>query len=428
MKKLAKTITALSGSAILLGACGNAEQAEEESFELNWSTTPSYSTQNPTESQANYIADKVSEFEEDYPQVELNTDLQSTDIDESMTRLLEQANTDRAPDVAAIDGYFFPRFMDYLQPLDDLFDEYEIDIDDYLPFVQDVLTGDDGQIYGLYMNTDTRVLFYDTDVVEEPPTTWDEAIATSLEIQEEGYNGLIFPGGRGEGTAVTTLWPLFWAQEGELVDEDGNPTFGEGDNYDKMLNVLQAVNEAVESGATPQRVSSYGGENDLNEEIAGGDTAMFLGGNWQVSFLRETLGDDFDSWAVAPLPQLEEGQFATSAGGWAWGIFAEEEEKQEAAFDLINRLFVGEEGMTEWTNVHGGLPSRTSIYEAEDLEAGEFSDTFREYLEDANVRPASQHYNEISNQMQIAVSEVISGGKSPEEALDDAWAVVNEGE
>jgi multiple sugar transport system substrate-binding protein len=238
--------------------------------------------------------------------------------------------------------------------------------------------------------------------------------------------GCFFPGGRGEGTAVTTLWPLFWAQGGELVDEEGNPSFGEGDNREYMLNVLETIDEAVQSGAVPQRVNGYGGENDLNEEIAGGETAMFLGGNWQVSFLRETLGEEFDSWEVAPLPQIDEEDFATSAGGWAWGIFTEEEEKQEAAFDLINRLFVSEQGMSEWINVHGGLPSRESVYDSEYYEGDEFSDQFREYLEEANVRPASPAYNEISNQMQIAVSEVISGSKTPEEALEDAWNVAGE--
>ncbi|PYZ97600.1 hypothetical protein CR205_03120 [Alteribacter lacisalsi] len=425
MKKT--VIGTIGGGALLfLAACGGNGTSGEGDVDLDWLTTPSYSPQATNEEEADYISGKIAEFEEEFPDVNINMDLQSTDIDEAMSRLLEQANTGRAPDVAAIDGFYFQRFIDYLQPLDELFEEYDMDIDDFLPFAQDVIKGEDGQIYGLYMNTDTRVLFYNTEVVEEPPATWDEAIELSLDIQEDGYSGLLFPGGRGEGTAVTTLWPLFWAQGGELVDEDGNPSFGEGENREKMLNVLSQIDTAVQSGATPQRVSSYGGENDLNEEIAGGSAAMFLGGNWQLSFMRETLGEDFENWDVAPLPQIEENQFATSAGGWAWGIFAEEEDKQEAAFDLITRLFISEQGMSEWINVHGGLPSRESVYESEYFEGDEFSDVFREYLEDANVRPASPRYNEISNQMQIAVSEVISGSKTPEEALDDAWSVVNE--
>jgi multiple sugar transport system substrate-binding protein len=295
MKKMTKVLVGSVLAALLTVGCGGEDATSDDStdgFELRWATSAGYSPQVPVAGTANYISGKVNEFEEDFPNVDLNIEIQASNIDDAMSRLIEQANTGRAPDVAAIDGYLFQRYIDYLQPLDDLMEEYGIEVDDFLPFAQDVITGPDGSVYGLYMSTDTRVLFYNTEVVSEPPTTWDEAIDLSLELQEDGYNGLIFPGGRGEGASITTLWPLFWAQGGELVDEDGRPTFGEGENREKMLNVLSKIEEAVNAGAVPQRLASYGGENDLNEEIATGNTAMFLGGNWQESFLRETLGEE----------------------------------------------------------------------------------------------------------------------------------------
>ncbi|MFC0469814.1 extracellular solute-binding protein [Halalkalibacter kiskunsagensis] len=430
MKNMTKVLVGAVVAAILAVGCGGEETTSEDSdaerFELRWATSTGYSPQSPISGPANYISGKVSEFEEDFPHVDLNIDIQSSNIDEAMSRLIEQANTGRAPDVAAIDGYLFQRYIEYLQPLDDLMEEYGIEADDFLPFAQDVITGPDGKVYGLYMGTDTRVLFYNTEVVSEPPTTWEEAMQISLEIQEDGYNGLIFPGGRGEGASITTLWPLFWAQGGELVDEDGTPVFGEGENREKMLNVLSTIEEAVTIGAAPQRLAGYGAEGDLNQEIATGSTAMFLGGNWQEAFLKETLGEEeFAKWDVAPLPQLEEGLGGTAAGGWTWGIFTEDEEKKRAAFDLIARLFITEQAMGEFQSVQGGLPTRSSVYDSEYYEGTRFSSLFREYLEDANVRPSSPHYNTISIQMQIALSDVISGNKSAEEALDDAWKVVN---
>ncbi|WP_413376009.1 extracellular solute-binding protein [Alkalihalobacillus sp. 1P02AB] len=425
---LKKVLFIAAITTFLTAGCGgeSASNDEGESFELRWTTSTGYSPQSSISGTANYISEKVSEFEADFPNVDLNIDIQSSNIDEAMSRLIEQANTGRAPDVAAIDGYLFQRYIDYLQPLDDLMEEYGIDIDDFLPFVQDVVTGPDGKVYGLYMGTDTRVLFYNSEVISEPPTTWDEAIELSLELQEEGYNGLLFPGGRGEGASITTLWPLFWAQGGELVDEEGRPVFGEGENREKMLNVLSTIEEAVKAGAAPQRLAGYGSENDLNEEIATGSTAMFLGGNWQQTFLRETLGEEeFAKWNVAPLPQLEDGLSGTAAGGWTWGIFTDDEEKKRAAFDLIARLFITEQAMGEFQSIHGGLPTRVSVYDSEYYEGTRFSSLFRDYLEDANVRPSSTHYNTISIQMQIALSDIISGNKTAEAALDEAWNVVN---
>ncbi|WP_085507128.1 extracellular solute-binding protein [Thalassobacillus devorans] len=404
----------------------SSDSSGEDAVDLNWASPAGYTPQSPVESDAEYISEKVSEFEEENPDVNLNVDVMANNVNEAMARLMEQAESGRAPDLAAIDGYILPNFYDHLQPLDDLMEEYGIDPDDYLPFAKDVVTGPDGKIYGLYMNTDTRVLFYDTDVIPEPPSTWDEVIEVSTKIQEEGYNGLMLPGGRGEGTSVTTLWPLFWAQGGELTDDDGNPTFGEGENREKMLNVLTTIQEAAEAGAIPQRVSSYGAEGDLDQEVATGKTAMFLGGNWQETVIPDLIGEEeFESWDVAPLPQIEEGTDATSAGGWTWGIFTEDEEKQRAAFDLMARLYMSDQGMGEFNNVFGGLPSRESVFDSEYYKGTKFSDEYREMLEEAQTRPPSPEYSKISTEMQIAISEVISGGKTPEQALDDAWNSVN---
>ncbi|WP_373895478.1 extracellular solute-binding protein [Virgibacillus sp. CBA3643] len=412
---------------MFLMGCQSDTGEESEGKELTWNTTTGYSPQSTTPAVAEYISGKVEEFESDYTDITLDTQIQSSNISEAMSRILEQANQDRAPDVAVIDSYLFPQYIDYLQPLDDLMEEKGLEVDDFLPFAEDVITGSDGKVYGLYMSTDTRALFYNKELIPEPPQTWDEVIEIGKELTEQGYDGISLPGGRGEGTAVTTIWPLYWGQGGELVDDEGNPSFGEGENREIMINVLETIQNAVEEGVLPQRMAGYGSENDQNEEIAAENVAMFIGGNWQESFLRDNLDEDeFENWDVAPLPQLENGEKSTSSGGWVWGIFTEDSEKKEAAFDLIYQTFISDEGMGEFTTIYGELPARQSIYDSEYYEGSTFSNDYQEMLDDhARVRPSSDDYPEISNQMQIAISDVISGNKAPEESVDDAWEVVN---
>jgi multiple sugar transport system substrate-binding protein len=403
------------------------ENGKDESKELSWNTTSGYSPQSTTPAAAEYISGSVDEFEKKYSDITLNTQIMSANIGEAMARLLEQANQGRAPDVSAIDSYLFPQYIEYLQPLDDLMKEKGLDPKDFLSFAQDVITGPDGKIYGLYMTTDTRVLFYNKELVPNPPSTWDEVIKVGKELKDKGLDGISVPGGRGEGTAVTTLWPLFWGQGGSLVDDDGIPVFGEGKNREIMIDVLTTIQNAVNEGVLPKRVAGYGGENDQNEEIVAGKVAMFIGGNWQETFLRETLGEEeFAKWDVAPVPQMENGETTTSAGGWAWGIFTDDADKQEAAFDLIYNTFISEEGMGKFATAYGGLPARVSVYESEHYEGTKFSEDYKEMLDNyARVRPASKYYPEISNQLQIAISDVISGNKKPEAAVDDAWKAVN---
>lgn len=426
MKKIIMLAISLLLASIVIGCSSdNAENGGGDN-ELIWNTTAGYSPQATEPEVAEYLSRSVEDFESDYPDIELNTTIMSTNISEAMAKLTEQANQGRAPDISAIDSYLFPQYIDYLQPLDDLIEEKELDPDDFLEFAQDTITGPDGKIYGLYMSTDTRVLFYNKGAIPNPPETWDDVIELAKELKEDGYEGISIPGGRGEGASVTTLWPLFWGLGGELVD-DGKAIFGEGENREKMITVLETIQKAVEEGVVPQRVASYGSENDQNEDVASGKIPMFIGGSWQETMLKDILDEEeFEQWDVAPLPIIEGGEETTSSGGWAWGIFTDDPDKKQAAFDFIYDTYISEEGMGEFTSVQGSLPARFSVYDSDHYERTAFSDDYRDMLDSsARVRPASNEYAEISNEMQIALSDVISGNKEPEQAVDDAWKVVN---
>ena len=50
---------------------------------------------------------------------------------------------------------------------------------------------------------------------------------------------------------------------------------------------------------------------------------------------------------------------------------------------------------------------------------------FGEMLVDGHARPTALIYPEISQQLQLAIGAVVSGDKSPEQALDEAWNAVN---
>jgi len=194
-----------------------------------------------------------------------------------------------------------------------------------------------------------------------------------------------------------------------------------------MLNVLRAYQEGVDSGVIPKRVANYGTESDVNPEIATGKVAMFLGGNWQASQLKSIIGEkQLEQWAVAAMPSMPGGKHVTTAGGWTWGIFAKDPVKQQAAVDFLVQTFVGDQGMANWTTIGGYLPVRKSVYDLPDYKKDGYTTTFKEHLDKyAQMRPSAPDYPEISTQLQIALSSVTSGSKTPEQALNDAWTAVN---
>jgi multiple sugar transport system substrate-binding protein len=411
--------------AVLLGSagCGGGEEGGENA--IGWQAIPSYSTQqNTDQARVDYLEETISQWEET-SDFSVNALVASSDVTAAMARLLEQASQDRAPDISQIDGYILPRFYDYVQPLDDFMGQ--ISLDDYFPFARQVMTaGED--VKGLQFTTDVRVLYYRKDLIENPPASWDELFRVAQEVQGEVQSAFLYPAGRGEATVITTLFPQFWALGGDLVDDQGNPIFGEGDNREAMLESLRFIERTVQEGITPRRVTEFTLETDINGDAASGETAMFLGGNWQVGLLQEIMGEEefFSTWGVAPIPSMSGDDHATTAGGWAWGVFATNDAKQRAGVDFLKATFVGDEAMARWCNIGGYLPPRESVFDISAYEGNRYTDTFREHLEKfARSRPASEAYQDISTALQVAVTQVVSGAGSPEQALKTAVNTVS---
>ncbi|WP_078393940.1 extracellular solute-binding protein [Shouchella patagoniensis] len=394
---------------------------------LTWITGSDSSPDAPDEEMSSYVQQNINAIESDYG-FTMQHSIHTSNIDEAMARLQEQATRGQAPDFALIDGYAIERFEEHLQPLNELMDEHGMDLNDFLPFAQDVMVGEDGNVYGLYLSTDIRYVFYDTRFVPEPPKTWDEAMEISLDLVDQGYEGLVLPLGIGEGTAVTSLWPLFWGQGGELIDENGQPSFYNEDNKEHMLNVFNGIHKGVQTGAISKRMATNGEENDGNAEISTGLVKMLYPGSWQINTFQDILGDDFQYWDVASLPMLEGGEQTSSVGGWAFGIFTEDPDKQQAAFDFLQRTYVGAEGMARFTTRDGSMPVRSSVYDSPEFEPIPFIDEFLDILEkEGQPRPPDQIYNTVSVQLQTAISQVVSGSKTPEQALEDAWEIATFG-
>jgi multiple sugar transport system substrate-binding protein len=409
-------------------ADGKTTPSEGGQQTISWVSHPQYGIKSPDPKRLEYVKNAVSNFEKNHPNLKLdNSQLSSTNSNESMANLMQQVTQGRAPDISMIDSFMFPQFMKNLQPLDDYLAKAGIKAEDFFPFVQNVVKGPDGKIYGLWFNTDTRVLFYRKDLIPEPPKTWDEVLTIGQQLKAKGMDPLTFPGGRGEGATITSILPFFWGQGGKLVDDQGNATFASGDNKQKMLNVLTFVNKLVQTGVTPQRVANYKIENDQNNELPSGKIAMFLGGSWQGQVLHDLLGEqEFAKWAVAPIPQMSADQHATAAGGWVYGVFTKDPAKAQAAVDFLVDTFIGDKGMGQWCDIGGWLPTRKSLYGSPNWKGTKFNDDFKLQLDKyAQTRPSAPVYSKISEQMQIALSSVISGSKSPEDALKDAQDAVS---
>ena len=340
-------------------------------------------------------------------------------------KLTMAAANDRLPDVASIDSFWVPLFQagKHIQPLDPYWSKE--DRDDFLPFTINTLSDPEGHVYGMWHGTDCRVLYYRKDLVPKPPQTWDELIEIASRIsREKKISGYVFNAGRWEGAVFDHL-PMFWGQGGELVDEGGAPIFGLPPHREKMIRVLQFMRDTITKGASPSSVLANNDYQQLSSAAISGDTAMFLGGSWQLRDLEPSLSkEQFALWDVAPIPQREKGVVSTGAGGWIWVSFAKDPLKLKAAAELIQFIESSKNVGVISQHAHQ-LPARKSVYQQFPFfREDPFHVRFGEWLAGARARPAVLIYPTISEQLQLAIGYAVSGDKTPEQAVDGAWAEV----
>ncbi len=349
------------------------------------------------------------------PDWKIETQLQTANIGQEQARILQQTLAGRGPDCAMIDSSQLALFKEngVLQPMNAVFSEEEVA--DLFPYVREAVTNEAGEVLAWWWFTDLRVLYRDTSVVPDAPQTWDELKAAALAAAGEGREGILFNGGRWEGTAFDWL-ANFWAQGGRLVDDDGEPIFADGENREKFLTAVAYVQDLVESGAAPQRVSSIVNYDAFNAAAAAGTAAMFIGGNWQYGQLRTTLPPEaFANWAVSELPGPTADDRATGTGGWTIAALTDDPDKAALCGEIAKEIYAG-----PGNALQGLLPTSASLYEQYDAYDGPEFELFAEALQNGVSRPGAAIYPEISNQIQILLGEVLSGSADPETALDAA--------
>lgn len=388
---------------------------------LTMRANPGQSPNSPSAEQNAAFKEVWQKFAEDHPDWQIQFEFFTGDIGGEHARLLEQARAGRAPDCVTVDSFQLALFVsnDVLQPVTQYFTQEEID--DLFPFVRAGVTGADGEIYAWWWGTDLRIFYRNTEIMADAPETWEDLQAAASAAAEGGKEGVLFNGGRWEGTAFDWL-AHFWSQGGDLVDESGKPIFGEGEDREMMLNALNFYKELVDSGAAPRRVATIQDYADFNAAAIAGTAASFMGGHWQRFQLDEAMDDaEFAKWDVSELPGPTPDQRATGTGGWTVAAFSDDPAKIEMCANLMKEVYMGPAN-----EVIGDLPTRESLFASLPRYQTPYFAQLKEFLVNGRARPGVPIYPEISNQIQIMMGEVLSGIKEPEQALDDAWARVNE--
>jgi multiple sugar transport system substrate-binding protein len=317
---------------------------------------------------------------------------------------------------ATVDSFQLALFIknNTLAPIDEYFTKEEID--DLFPFIKAGITGPDNHIYAWWWNTDLRLLYRNKEVVANAPKDWAELKAAALDAASKGKEGVLFNGGRWEGTTFDWL-AQFWAQGGKLTDDSGKPIFGEGENRDKMLKALGFYKDLVDSGAAPKRVATIKDYADFNAAAIADTAAMFIGGHWQNFQLKEAMpADQFAKWEASAIPGPTVDERSTGTGGWTVAAFRQGPGEVKFCMDRPR------DHMGPANSVMGQLPTRKSLFAS--LDAFRTPSSDRQRVAGEWPGAARRAVYRRSPTDQIMMGDV--DRQASEQALDDAWKAVND--
>ncbi|WP_404455406.1 ABC transporter substrate-binding protein [Oceanobacillus kapialis] len=357
----------------------------------------------------------IAAFEEAHPNIKVEQREMPADTGQSHDQYVTAFSSQSTEiDVFNADVIWPAEFAqaNYALELDRFIEQDGIDMEAYFPGT--VAAGKfNGRQWAMPQFTDAGVFYYRTDIVEEPPTTWDELISQAQELQgQEGTEfGYLMQAAQYEGL-ITNAIEYIASYGGQVVDENNEVVV----NSPETIKAIEKMQEVVGSDFVPDNILNFMETETENAWIEG--KAVFAR-NWP--YMMSSSNDEerssiVDNVEMAMLPAGDEGS-AAALGGWMTMI-NRYSENPEAAWEFV-KFISGPEGQKISAVEGGRAPTLVELYD--DPEVQEVSSLFanpefREVLQTAVPRPVTPIYPEISDIMQIELSKALTGEQTAEEA------------
>ncbi|NMR20694.1 sugar ABC transporter substrate-binding protein [Cellulomonas fimi] len=260
-----------------------------------------------------------------------------------------------------------------------------------------------GTNYGVPWYVETRVLYYRTDLVPEPPTDWDGLTAMAQQAKSSGaaYGINLQPGETG---AWQTFMPFAWQAGAQLTNEDGTEFTIDSPEFVEALTYYQSF---FTDGLAPTDLP----QGTLEQDFVAGKIASFVSGPWHVGILEETENADMSKVALAPLPSGAEQ--ASFIGGANLAVF-KDAENRDAAWKFVEWL-TRPEIQVQWYETVTDLPSVASAWEDPAIADDQYLGVFGEQLDSAVAPPSIPTWEEVASVIDTELERLTKAGADPQE-------------
>jgi multiple sugar transport system substrate-binding protein len=271
-----------------------------------------------------------------------------------------------------------------------------------------------GKIWGVPQSTDSGFLYYRTDQVKTPPSTWQQVYADA-----KANSGIVYQGAPYEGLTCDYL-ELAFAAGGQVLSADGKKS---AINSPQNLKALELMANGVKDGSAANGVTTYMEEESRRYWESGKATFMR---NWPYAYaLDEKKGSDVaGKFKVMPFPTFAGGGKAGILGGHN-NVISVYSKNPGAALKFVD-FFTGQDWQKQTFLDYSLAPTIGSVYDDPDVQKKyAFATELKNAVSQAKARPVSPVYPQISQAIYNNVNAALSGKVSPADALKTADGQIN---
>ncbi|AEE97837.1 ABC transporter substrate-binding protein [Mahella australiensis] len=357
------------------------------------------------------VKKNVEEFKKLYPNIEVDFQQlpgNSDDVKKGIMAPLAASDTD--PDVFSTDIIWLSQFasagwlLDVTQDLEAMKDKYVAGPLSTCYF--------NDKAYGFPDYTDVGLLYYRSDIIKEPPKTWDELVEMSkANIGKNGIEyGFIYQAFQGEPVVCNAL---------EFIKQNGGNDFVNGKfviNSPNSVEALKFMRSLIDDDISPEGVLTH--KPDDSRAIFEEGKALFMR-NWTYAYAPSQADTSKvkGKVGVAPLPIGPKGEESSGTlGGWNIAINSHTDNKDAAL--LFAKFISDETAQKNRTIMASTFPTLKTVYDDNDVQqALPYLKSVMPATEQAKPRPQVPDYPAISSIMQIYLHKALMLEMPYEEAL-----------
>lgn len=275
-----------------------------------------------------------------------------------------------------------------------------------------------GTNYGVPWYVETRVLYYRTDLIPEPPADWAGLTAAAQAAVDSGatYGINLQPGQTG---AWQTFMPFAWQAGAQLVNDDATEFTLDSP---EMVEALTAYQSFFTEGLAPTDLP----QGSLEPDFMAGKIASFVSGPWHVGILEDLDAAGMENVALTPLPAGA--QEASFIGGANLAVF-QDTDNRDAAWKFVEWLS-RPEVQVAWFQEVTDLPSVASAWEDPAIADDPYLTVFGEQLESAVAPPSIPTWEEVASVIDTELERLCKSGADPQEvatAIQEQAAAIGTG-